>query len=425
MEELYAAIKKDRLIWKFCFYGLLKNLEFFEPYLLIYLLSLGMNLFKIGILISIREIVTYIFEVPSGIFADNYGKKKELMICFTFYMVSFALFFFGSSFYILAAAMVFYGLGEAFRSGTHKAIIYAYLEQKNWFKHKAFVYGRTRSFSLIGSSVSAFLSIVFVLNLPGVKWIFLISILPFLADFILIWTYPNSLDERRVSELSFKRFLTDSVIQIKKIFKNTVLTKVLVSSSLFDGVFKTVKDYIQPILQGVILLTAASSFSSFSSDSKVKIYLGIIYGVFYIFSSAASRNVYRLNKYASSDRLMKTSFDILGVLSILLFAVIYDNLTAAVVIVFFFIYILKDGRRTIVVDVCGDHMNKNERATVMSVDSQLKSLFTVILAPLFGFIADRFSIGILFLVIGILLILTNRFLALPGHPTYVPEAEIK
>ena len=29
-----------------------------------------------------------------------------------------------------ALAMAFFGLGEAFRSGTHKAMIYTYLERK-------------------------------------------------------------------------------------------------------------------------------------------------------------------------------------------------------------------------------------------------------------------------------------------------------
>jgi MFS family permease len=155
VNEVYSLIKKDKLIWKFSFYGLLKNLKFFEPYLIIYLLGLNFSLFKIGVLFSIREAIIYIFEVPSGIIADNYGKKKELMICFIFYIISFLLFFIATNIYIITLAFIFYGLGEAFRSGTHKAMIYSYLERKNWFEYKAFVYGRTRSFSLIGSSVSA------------------------------------------------------------------------------------------------------------------------------------------------------------------------------------------------------------------------------------------------------------------------------
>jgi MFS family permease len=399
--NLYKEIKKDKQIWKFCFYGLLKNLEFFEPYLLIYLLGTGLSLFQIGTLFAVREVIIYVFEVPSGIFADHYGKKRELMICFSFYMISFAVFFIGSNFYLLAIAMIFYGLGEAFRSGTHKAMIYSYLEQKGWFEHKNFVYGRTRSFSLIGSSVSAFLSIVFILNLPGVRWIFLLSIIPFLIDFFLIWSYPDSLDERKESQLSIKGFFSESVVQLRIVFKNRLLTKVIISSSLYDGIFKTIKDYIQPILKATILAAAASGLVNLSTDSKVKISLGVIYGIMYIFSAAASKHAYRLNRHQSSAKLMSTSFDIAGVIALLLYFSIKNNVTLAVIILFFILYILKDTRKTVVVDVCSDHMSKHERATVLSIDSQLTSLFTIVLAPLFGWIGDTFSLHVLFLFIGI------------------------
>jgi MFS family permease len=408
--DIYKQIEKDKQVWKFSFYGLLKNLEFFEPYLLIYLLGLGLSLFQVGILYAVREAIIYIFEVPSGIFADHYGKKRELMICFTFYMISFAIFFVGTNFYILLFAMFFYGLGEAFRSGTHKAMIYAYLEQKGWFTHKNFVYGRTRAFSLIGSSVSAFMSILFILNLPGVRWIFLLSIIPFMVDFLLIWSYPDNLDERMKSTMSVKSFLRESVVQLKTVFGNRLLTKILISSALYDGIFKTIKDYIQPILKATILASAAVSLQGLNSDDKVKMYLGIVYGVIYIFSAAASKNVYRLNKYQSPDKLLSSTFDAAGILALVLFISIRNNITTAVIILYFILYVLKDARKPIVVDVCGDHMNKHERATVMSIESQLTSLFTIVLAPLFGFIGDKLSIAVLFLIIGLFSLIVNRFL---------------
>lgn len=411
---VYAEIKKDRQIKKFCAYGFLKDLQFFEPYLLIYLIASGLNLFQIGLLYSIRAAIVYIFEIPSGIIADTYGKKKELMICFTFYMVSFVFYFIGGSFWVFSIAMVFFGLGEAFRSGTHKAMILSYLEQKDWFMHKGFVYGRTRSFSLIGSSLSAFISIIFVLSLPDLKWLFLLCIIPYMLDFALIASYPNSLDEQRETELTMKGFFSSGYAKLKSIFTNPSLEKVLLSSSLYDSIFKTIKDYIQPILVSLILTATALGFTHLSADDTVKVYLGIIYGIFYIFSSYASRNVYRLNKLAPSYTLMSLFFDIMGVACLVLFLALKAKLTVAVIILFFVLYILKDARRPLFLDVCADHMNKDERATAMSVDSMLAALFMVVFGPLFGFIADHFSIGILFLFIGILILISNRFLTLPA-----------
>ncbi|QIB25950.1 MFS transporter [Caloranaerobacter azorensis] len=147
--------------------------------------------------------------------------------------------------------------------------------------------------------------------------------------------------------------------------------------------------------------------------------MGITYGIFYIFSSMASRNIYKLNKYLPSSRLMQISFDIMGILSVVLYFAIKFKLIYLVVGLYFVLYVLKDGRRPLVVDVCGDYMNKNERATVMSIDSQLKSLFVVILAPLFGFIADKFSIQVLFLIIGISMLIINRLLNLANDSEYI------
>jgi MFS family permease len=413
MSDVYHVIKRDGQIWKFCFYGLLKNLKFFEPYLLIYLLGEGLNLFAIGILYSIREIVNYFFEIPSGVFADLYGKKKELMLCFGLYIISFILFFIGKNIVIFSFAMVFFGLGEAFRSGTHKAMIYSYLEQKDWFDYKAFVYGRTRSFSLLGSAISAFLSIVFILNLPGTRWIFLIAIIPYMIDFLLIWSYPDSLDERKENKLVLRVFLIESVKHLKGIMRDKNINKILISSAIFDSTFKSIKDYIQPILSTILISSAAGFFLNLSSEDRLTVYLGITYGTFYIFSSIASRHVYRLNQIVPSCKTMQYTFDALAMLLLFLTIAIYKEQAFLIVLLFFFAYIIKDIRRPLFVDVIGDHMAKEQRVTVLSVDSQLRAILTVLLAPTFGFIADRLSISSLFLLVSIIILIGNRYLKIP------------
>ncbi len=128
--QIKKEISLDKQIRKFSMYGFFKNLKFYEPYLIILLMSKGVSLFQIGILYAIREIVINIFEIPSGMIADIYGRKRELTICFIFYIVSFFLFFLTNGFLLATVAMFFYGLGDAFRTGTHKAIIYSYLEKK-------------------------------------------------------------------------------------------------------------------------------------------------------------------------------------------------------------------------------------------------------------------------------------------------------
>jgi len=107
---------------------------------------------------------------------------------------------------------------------------------------------------------------------------------------------------------------------------------------------------------------------------------------------------------------MDISFDIFGIVFFIMFFAIQTKIMLVVILLYFLLYPLKDGRRPLVVDVFGDCMKKNERATVLSIDSQLSSLFMIILAPLFGYIADRFSIATLFFIVGLSILVLNRFL---------------
>ncbi len=193
-----------------------------------------------------------------------------------------------------------------------------YLEHKGWFEHKGYVYGRTRSYSLLGSSISAFISIILVLNLPALRWLFIVCIIPYLIDFLLIASYPAYLDEKRDTDRTLKAFYSESIKQLKNVGQNKTLQKVLVSSATYDGVFKAIKDYIQPILNTLLLAAGIGAFMSLDGDQSLKVYLGIIYGVFYIFSSFASKNVYKLTKKLSSHRVFEVFFDVMGLLLLLL-----------------------------------------------------------------------------------------------------------
>ncbi len=405
MTTTQQAIKNDKQIKKFCAYGFLKNLKFFEPYLVIYLLGFNLNLFEIGLLYSLREAIMYLFEIPSGIIADHYGKKKELMLCFLFYMASFVFFFIGGTFSIFAIAMFFFGLGEAFRSGTHKAMIYSYLEEKNWFDQKTYVYGRTRSFSLVGSSISALLSIIFVLNLPSLRGLFIIGVVPYLLDFLLIASYPETLDERRETKISIGFVFKEGFRSLSVLKKDPQLRGLLISSSSFDAFFRTIKDYVQPLL----LLLFVGSIQD-EATMQVKVTLGVLYGVMNLASAFASRNVYRLTEKSSPLVWMNRLFDGFGLMAGLIALGILINQPILLMIAFFLLFIMKDARRPLFVSAAGDLIQKKQRATILSVESQLRALMLIVLAPVFGFFAEQFSLSLLFLGLGIVILIFNRWL---------------
>ena len=92
LNEQQKMIRSDLQIKKFCAYGFLKNLKFFEPYLLIFLMGKGISLFEIGILISVREIIINVFEIPSGVIADYFGRKRNCISASAFILPLFCAF---------------------------------------------------------------------------------------------------------------------------------------------------------------------------------------------------------------------------------------------------------------------------------------------------------------------------------------------
>ncbi len=353
-----------------------------------------------GILLSIRATFTYLFEVPSAIVADIFGKRNTLLLSFVFYMISFVFYFIGSNFIILAIAMMFFGLGEAFRSGNHKAMILAYLEEKDWQKHKTLIYGHTRSYSLLGSSISALLSILFILNLPMIKWIFILSIIPYLFDFVLVATYPQRLNEKQTLS-AHENIFNFGFKQIKGIVQDRNIVKIVMSSSIYDSIFKTIKDYIQAIFALLLVSASMSTLFSFDADDSLKILLGLMYAMFYIFSSYASRNVYRLLKKQTAINLYEQLFFMLAISFVLLAFSVQMNFAVLTMFIYLCLYLMKDARRPVFVDVVDDVMKKEQRVTVLSIESQMTAMLMIVFAPIFGYIAEHIGISFLFYVLAI------------------------
>ena len=86
-----------------------------------------------------------------------------MMISFAVYIVSFALFGMATGVYWLFAAMLAMGVADAFRTGTHKAMIFEWLRTLGRTEERSKIYGLTRSWSKLGSALAVVIAAVFVL----------------------------------------------------------------------------------------------------------------------------------------------------------------------------------------------------------------------------------------------------------------------
>lgn len=395
MNSSEATFNKDLQYYKFCLYGFLKSLRFFVPFLILFFLEKGMTFLQIGTLYAIREIGTNIFEVPSGFLADVLGRRKTMVASFLFYIMSFILFYFGNDYLLFSVAMMVFALGEAFRTGVHKAMIFEYLKLKGWAKQKVYYYGHTRSWSQIGSAVSSLLAGVIVFYDGAYQAIFLYSIVPYILGLFLMISYPKVLEGTSiVSKDSNLKDKFQSLWQsFYSAFKSPVILQAVGNISLFSGFYKAVKDYLQPVLQSLALSMPLLLF--WEEKERTAIVVGLIYFIIFMLGSFTSRNAggiaskfQKLQKPINISLLLALSF---GLLSGLFF---HWGFVLLSIILYLFIFMLEGLQKPMGIAFFADRIDTKILASALSAQSQIKTIWASILAILLGFFVDQFGVGI-------------------------------
>lgn len=399
---------KNRQFYQFCAYGFLKNLRFFDPFLLLFFLSKGFDYFDIGILYAIREIGFVLTEIPSGIFADTFGRKKTLIISYIAYLLSFLAFYFAPSFALVAGAMLLFSFGESFRSGTHKAIIFAYLEHQKWTSLKTDYYGNTRACSQLGSALSALLAAAIVILNANIETIFLFSTIPYLFGLINLSLYPRYLDAAN-KDGSFRELLGKAfqlTLESLAAFKQKQLVLAAFNLSFYSAYYKSTKDYLQVLILG--FSAGIVFFPGFNSDQQNAIFIGVAYSLLYLLSSVASKKSQKFLSLFVSDKGALNS-SIIGGILIGGFAglLLFFDLKLAAVLLFFGIYIIENLRKPIGLSRVIDYSSEKINATVLSISSQIQALITAILSLFIGFIADLYSVGLALILTTLLLLLLS------------------
>lgn len=399
---------KDTQYFKFCIYGFLKNLRFFEPFLILFFLEKNIGFLQIGTLYAVREIFINILEIPSGVVADVFGRKRSLIFSFLFYIISFLIFFLSSSFYIFILAMIFYAIGDTFRTGTHKAMIFDYLKFKGWKDQRAHYYGHTRSWSQIGSAISSLIAAFIVFYTGDFKSIFIFSTIPYFLDLLLISTYPKSLNGKSISLKAEN--IKESLVKVLKdfifSFKNSQILRAIANLSIHSGFHRAIKDYLQAIIQ---MFALSIPFMLYLSDNqRLALFIGVFYFFIYILTSYTSLKAGKLKDKLKTIESSLNYTMISGFILAFLSGIFFHYGFYFVSIFFYVgIYLIENLRNPIGVAYVSELYNDDVLATALSANSQAKSIIAALIAPVLGFLADQYGIGIGLIALAVLFIVTS------------------
>ena len=394
MEKQTPQIVRDSMFYRFSLYGFLKNLRFFDPFILLIFRSYGLSFLQIGILYSIRDIATNLLELPTGLLADSFGRRRAMVFAFISYIVSFVILYSLKGFGFLSLAMIFFAFGDAFRTGTHKALILEYLKINDISDLKVAYYGLTRSASQLGSALNSLIAAGLVFYTGSYRIMFLASTVPYTLDLINLATYPKELDGEitRVKGKEIWSRLDSTLKGFFKTMKDGNAQKVILNSASFSAAFKSTKDYLQPMISGIAL--SLMLFTVLEETRREALLIGLVYFVIYLLTSLASRRAYYFsNRFKNLPRAVNITY-LVGV-GLLVAAgwMATVGLELIAVICFIGIFLLNNIRRPINVGIISDQISSKVMASGLSTETLLTTLLSALFAPILGFLVDTFGLG--------------------------------
>ncbi|MCA9541064.1 MAG: hypothetical protein KC620_19320, partial [Myxococcales bacterium] len=116
----------EAMIRRFCAYSALRNLRFFDAFVVLFLLhDLKLDYAAVGAFLAYEKLLMGLLEVPLAVVTDRAGRRRSLVLSFV--LAAGAMLIFGASgltgapLVTVFVAQTIYGVAEALRTGTHKA----------------------------------------------------------------------------------------------------------------------------------------------------------------------------------------------------------------------------------------------------------------------------------------------------------------
>jgi MFS family permease len=384
----------EPMLARFSLYGFLKNQRYHEPFFVLALREQGLSFLDIGVLIGFGSICVNLLEVPFGAVADVYGRRRCLLFALAAYVAAFALFGAAPGTPGLFVAMLAYSVGEAFRGGTHKAMIFDWLRAQGRETEASEVYGFTRSWSKRGSAVSALLGAAIALSMGSFTAAFWWTAIPYVVNAANLAGYPSALD-RAQPGVGLAGVVRATWQGVRSAIGFAPLRRLLLESMCFDGSLRLCASYLQPLVQisAVGLLAASTTTRTVSEFQVTVIAAGLVYFVLGLVEAFGSARAGAFSRRAGGDAaaVRWLWFLHLGCGAALIAALLLGS--AAIAIATFVVQygLARNLFRAAQLARYDAQCPPELAATVLSLESQAQALLVAVTAPVVGWAIDRAS----------------------------------
>jgi len=161
-------------IWKFYLFKIVSTMDLTVSTFVLFLLGNNLSMTQVMTLQTIFVAIVFILEVPSGVFADLFGRKLSLALAMLCASISYIIFGFGTNYWTFLIAMVVIAFCWALTSGADSALLYDSLKEVKKEKQYAKIFGKGNFYSLLNWAILALVGGFLAIYL-GYRVLFLIS----------------------------------------------------------------------------------------------------------------------------------------------------------------------------------------------------------------------------------------------------------
>jgi MFS family permease len=377
----------------FYLFSFLKNLQFFGALVVpFYITRLSFSYTQIFLIETIFSVSLFIFEIPTGVIADKFGKKRSLFLGSL--LMGFGFFIFGLTFelWMIVASQIICALGMSMISGADRALLFEhYTKKKKTTSEITVKMARYDACGTVGMLVSFPLGSWFVGSgiieiKEGLGFVIIISgIAILLSALIVLFIEEDKTSSSAIKESSLKK----GVKGLTFIFKNKELRIISLNYALISGL-----TFLMFWLYQTLLL-------------EVDIPLGWNGVVGAGFNGASMLCLLAMGfverKWATKKVLFFTSL-VPGIFYLLLFILPLSK--ALVLTAVFVVVIMKQFRTPILQTIMNGYIDNENRATVLSGVSMIERITISVMYPLVGMLLD-FSISYTFLIVGLVTVIIS------------------
>jgi MFS family permease len=353
------------------------------PIIVLFYKENGLTNYDVMLLQAIYSVSTVLLEIPSGYFADVWGRKNTIILGSILGVTGFAIYSLSHGFYGFLLAEITLGIGQSFISGSDSALLYDTLQESKRKNDYVKLEGRTLSIGNFAETLAAFTGgalATISLRTPFIAQTF-VALIAVPAAFMLV--EPKRITIAKASIKNILSIVKYSLIEHKGLRLNVIYAGIVGSATL------SMAWLIQIYLKEVLLLSEWN--------------IGLVWGALNLIVGLTSLIAYKIErKYTKAfilfliAILVSTGFISLGLLS--------SYWAFLPMFVFYF-------ARGIATPVLKDYINRlttsDIRATVLSVRNAVIRIIFAGLIPLYGWYADVYTISQAYVFAGTIYIIST------------------